>query len=312
MKCYHHYFTARNSLAMIGIFSILSLSGCGNSSSSLVESTTNKGTVEKVTSVATGSDVKTLPLKGKLRLAEAPDKAVIGMIYFNTTDKTEYIFDGSQWVPHDKTVDDFYKTKPAKTVAYMGGPYSSGHGPHNAFNDTSKIHCAECHKTVNMVVYFFNYTTNGPAFIPATLSNPNPPKPVYNGSMFVQTLPKTCSNIACHGIAAGTFGYYFPGGDGEPELKTISYDGSVAVTPVWSTTSAGCKACHGNPPTGNVWHSGYHANQGPSGAYNQCQFCHPDASSVNGQGTTITKPVLHNDKTITVQVTYKSTCFTCH
>jgi hypothetical protein len=31
------------------------------------------------------------------------------MIYINTTDNREYIFDGSDWVPHDNSVDEFYR-----------------------------------------------------------------------------------------------------------------------------------------------------------------------------------------------------------
>jgi predicted CxxxxCH...CXXCH cytochrome family protein len=306
MKRCHDYFAVSNILVILGAALVLIVSGCGELSTSQQGSTANTTSVEKETSIATGNDVSGLPLKGKLKLDAAPDKAVIGMIYFNTSDKIEYIFDGSQWVPHDNSVDNFYKRKiQEKTVSYMGGPYSSGHVPHNSYT------CDDCHRTVNMVVYFFDLPSSR-AYIKPTPTNPNPPMPVYNGNMFDATKTKTCSNIACHGIAAGTFSYYFQGGDGEPELNTITYDGSVAVTPPWNSSSAACTACHGNPPNSNAWHSGYHGGQGPTGAYNQCQFCHPDATSTNGHGTSITKPLLHNDGVINVQVTYKSTCFGCH
>ncbi len=299
----HDYFSVSNILVLLTAASILIVSGCGEVSTSQQGSDTS---VSKITTVATESEVKTLPKKGRQRLSTPPDKAVFGMIYINTSDNREYIFDGSGWAPHDNTVDSFYRIKTDdKTVAYMGGPYSSGHVPHSAYA------CINCHRTVNMVVYFFDYTGSS-AYIKPTPLNPNPPKPVYNGSMFDATKPKTCSNIACHGVSAGTFSYYFPGGDGEPELKTVSYDGSVAVTPTWNSTGAGCSACHGNPPNSYVWHSGYHGGQGPTGAYNQCQFCHPDAISTNGQGTAITNPLLHADRVVNVQARFKSACFGCH
>jgi predicted CxxxxCH...CXXCH cytochrome family protein len=302
----HDYFAVSHIFALFGVLSAIIVSGCGDVSTSPQGSTPNTVTVARTTSIATGNDVNMLPLRGKQRLKAAPDKAVIGMIYINTTDNREYIFDGSEWVPHDKSADNFYKTKTeGKTAAYPGGPYSAGHVPHSAYT------CNDCHRTVNMVVYFFDLTSSR-AYIKPTLANPNPPKPVYNGNMFDATKPKTCSNIACHGISAGTYSYYFPGGDGEPELKTVTYDGSVAVTPLWNSTGAGCTACHGNPPSANAWHSGYHGNQGPSGAYNQCQFCHPDATGSNGHGTAITNLSQHADRIINVQVAFKSSCFGCH
>jgi len=299
-------FSVDHIIVLLGATALLMVSGCGDVATSTQGSTANNTSVAKVTSIATGNDVQMLPSKGKLRLDAAPDKAVFGMIYINTNNNREYIFDGSEWVPHDNSVDTFYNAKTqAKTVAYQGGPYSHGHTPHSAYI------CSDCHRTVNMVVYFFDLAS-GPAYIKSTLANPNPPKPVYNGSMFDATKPKTCSNIACHGISAGTFNYYFPGGDGEPELKTMTYDGTVVDTPAWNSTGAGCTACHGNPPNSNVWHSGYHGGQGPTGAYNQCQFCHPDATSTNGHGTAITNPLQHANGVVNVQVTFRSSCFGCH
>lgn len=306
MNRYHNYYAVCNILVLLGVASILIISGCGDLSTSPQGSTANTATVKKVTNVATGNEVKMLPLKGKQRLTEAPDKAVFGMIYINTSENREYIFDGSEWVPHDNTVDDFYETKAQeKAVAYMGGPRSVGHVPHAAYT------CDDCHRTVDMVVYFFDLASSR-AYIQPTPANPNPPKPVYNGDMFVPTKPKTCSNIACHGISAGTFSYYFQGGDGEPELKTITYDGSVSDTPVWNSTGTGCATCHGNPPNSYAWHSGYHGNQNPTTALNQCQYCHPDATGTNGQGTAITNPLMHGDKVINVQARFKSSCFGCH
>jgi predicted CxxxxCH...CXXCH cytochrome family protein len=132
-------------------------------------------------------------------------------------------------------------------------------------------------------------------------------------------ITKTCSNIACHGVPAGSFSYYFPDGTGEPALNTLTVFGnSGGSTPSWYSTGGGaCGSCHANPPKygtdgSNVWHSSLHANQGSTGAANQCQFCHPDASGSNGQGTTITNPALHGNGIYNVQARFTSSCFGCH
>ena len=123
---------------------------------------------------------------------------------------------------------------------------------------------------------------------------------------------KTCANVACHGVPDGTFSYYFPGGDGEPELLTISYGSAPRPTPSWLATGLGCDGCHANPPRNATWHSGYHAGQGPTGAANQCQFCHPDATGANGAGTAITNASLHGNRQVEVAARYRSSCFGCH
>jgi hypothetical protein len=129
---------------------------------------------------------------------------------------------------------------------------------------------------------------------------------------------KTCANVACHTVRPGTFTYYAMDGSGELVDITVSYGGGPArPTPAWTSTGLGCAACHDNPPrhgsTGsNVWHSGYHGGQGPAGANNQCQLCHPDASGSGGVGTTITNAALHANGTATVQAAFRRTCFGCH
>jgi hypothetical protein len=123
---------------------------------------------------------------------------------------------------------------------------------------------------------------------------------------------KTCSNVSCHMVPAGTFSYWFPGGDGEEMLNTVPTGGSPATTPSWESTGESCDACHGNPPRNASWHGGYHANQGPAGAYNQCQFCHPDATSTNGVATAITNPALHRNGIIEVTASFRSRCMGCH
>ncbi|WP_443093438.1 CxxxxCH/CxxCH domain c-type cytochrome, partial [Geomonas silvestris] len=124
---------------------------------------------------------------------------------------------------------------------------------------------------------------------------------------------KSCSNVSCHAVKSGSFSYYsYNAGTDEYDLITVNYGGAQR-TPAWSATGQLCAACHGNPPSdGRVWHSGRHGNQGPTSSFNQCQLCHPDASGVNGQGTTITNPAQHRNGTLDVQGAFKTTCFGCH
>lgn len=129
---------------------------------------------------------------------------------------------------------------------------------------------------------------------------------------------KACSSVACHGVAAGTFTYSFPDANGDPQYVTVTYGGTSRTTPSWYSVGAACTACHDDPPRSgssgsNAWHSGYHGGQGPTGTRNQCQFCHPDASSPgNGVGDTITDPSLHANGVVNVQATFTSACFSCH
>jgi hypothetical protein len=170
--------------------------------------------------------------------------------------------------------------------------------------------CTTCHVCGGVL----QFDQNGPAVLPgASAAAGN--LPTFDATQ------KTCTNVACHSVKPGTFSYYFPGGDGEPVLNTVSYGGAPRPTPSWYATGAvGCTTCHDDPPrngsTGsNVWHSGFHGGQGPTGAYNQCQFCHPDASSPgNGIGDTIVtaNASMHANGAINVQATFTSACFSCH
>lgn len=276
---------------------------------------------------AAGSFV--FPARGELHLARPPAHALFGMIYVNIRNNREYIFDGAEWVPHDASVDDYYNAKLLKAHARTlqasaaipvdvkmtglitplmtqdefcrdGDPActpTGAHAKHGAYG------CSVCHKVAGRLCF----DSSGPAYGPGLL-------PTFDAAA------KTCSNVACHTVKAGTFSYYFPDGSGEPVLNTVSYGGGLPrPSPSWYVTgAAGCTACHDDPPrngsTGsNVWHSGYHANQGPTGAANQCQFCHPDASSPgNGIGDTITNASFHGNGTVNVQATFKSSCFGCH
>lgn len=309
MSTHRPYLPGRLVIAMIGAASLMIIASCGDESMSPQGSTTNSTTVAK------GAEVNSLPRSGKQVATVAPPKAVFGMIWVNSVENREYIFDGSQWVPHDQSVGDFYKAKELKaksapkTVALTqdevcvdGDPSctpTGAHGPHAAFD------CKICHKVGGRLS--FSKTSSPTAY------GTGIPNPTFNAT------EKSCSNIACHFVPPGQFSFYSVGGDGEAYLVTVNYGGTGSGTaPTWTGTSGGCEACHGNPPRNgsdgsNVWHSGYHANQGPTGAANQCQFCHPDASSPgNGIADTITVPALHTNGIVNVQAVFKSSCFGCH
>jgi hypothetical protein len=162
--------------------------------------------------------------------------------------------------------------------------------------------CATCHACAGAL----QFDPAGPAVSAST------PNPTFDATA------KTCSSVACHGVPAGTFSFYFPDGAGDPQLNTVSYGGANSTTPSWYTSgAAGCTACHGNPPQNYVWHGSH-----PGG--NQCELCHPDAVSVNGVATglstatncgpTRTTPCasFHANGTVDVTATFKTTCLGCH
>lgn len=295
---------------MVSAAVLLFLTSCGDPGKVSQES--SAGT----TTVARGADIASLPARGRTRLAAPPSKAVFGMIYINTTTNREYIFDGAEWVPHDSSVEAFYSARPiTKSTALLqsdvfedGDPAATPSGAHGGPATLPPGHvafdCKVCHKVGGRLVF----DKAGPAYAVGK------PVPSFDATA------KTCSNIACHGVPEGTFSYYFPGGDGEPELKTVTYGGTTSMTtPSWySTGGAACTACHGNPPSrgssgANTWHSGYHGGAGPTSPLNQCQFCHPDASSPgNSIGDTITNPLLHANGSVNVQAVFKISCFNCH
>lgn len=184
----------------------------------------------------------------------------------------------------------------ASEVLPTGGTCSptGAHGKHAAAN----IGCTVCHACGGVL----QFDPAGPAVAPGL------PAPSFDATA------KTCSNVACHGVPAGTFSYYFPGGDGEPALNTFAYGGTFAQ-PYWYAEAGGtCAACHANPPRNAVWHSGYHGGQGPAGANNQCQLCHPDATGSGGAATGLVpaNAALHRNGAVNVQANFKSTCFGCH
>ncbi len=176
----------------------------------------------------------------------------------------------------------------------------------------------------------------------------DPAGPAYSASYGPPTFDaaaKSCSNVACHAVAPGTFSYYFPGdqvdADGYPipELKTVHYGGGTTqLTPSWyATGSVACGACHGNPPANgsdgsNAWHSSHHANDQNVGAIgpNACELCHnstavpygtwvPVAFSavgtdglVHGYQINPAATGQHANGTATVSAKFVSQCFGCH
>jgi hypothetical protein len=257
------------------------------------------------------------------------------MIYINTTNNREYIYDGAQWVPHDQTVEAYYQTI-ASTKARLAlsqviptdtTPIPDVPGAHGIPGQVSggptkhgQYECKVCHYVGGVLMF----DPSGPAVALGM------PLPSFNAST------KTCSNVACHGVPAGTFSYYFPGNEMDeegypiPELKTVTvYGNSGGTTPSWyATGSVACSACHLNPPRlgtdgSNAWHSGFHANNqnvGPIGP-NACELCHNKyennafsaiAQSSNGVGTAILIPALHGNGVYDVVARFRTQCFGCH
>ena len=199
--------------------------------------------------------------------------------------------------------------------------------PTGAHQKHDRYSCSVCHKVAGRLV--FDSTS--------TAYNPSLPRPTFNA------VDKTCSNVGCHSIPAGTFSYWMQGGDGEPVQNTVAYGGpSGGVSPSWyATGSATCSACHSIPArladgTIPAWHSGRHAFPfTPNG--NACQLCHPGVtgayvsggypSFVNTSGGLVTScapytyctgvltstvPSLHGNGVIDVSPAFKSACFGCH
>jgi hypothetical protein len=206
-------------------------------------------------------------------------------------------------------------TLPTPTGAHGLPVYVAG-GP----TQHGKYECRVCHLVGGVLAF----DPNGPAVAPGN------PLPSFDA------ITKTCSNVACHGVPAGTFSYYFPGNEMDeegypiPDLKTVTvYGNSGGTTPSWyATGSVACSACHLNPPRlgtdgSNAWHSGSHANNQYVGPIepNACELCHnrfannvfsPIALSSNGAGTAILIPELHGNGAYDVVARFRTQCFGCH
>mgnify|MGYP001321759022 CR=1 FL=1 len=335
MKSKLKQYLYRPFLAILGVASLMVIASCGDESLSPQSSTTGAITDDDTIVAKSVAQLSSLPRKGKVRAAVPPKYAVFGMRWLNTAENREYIFDGAQFVPHDNTVEDFYRAKEQKakktdkTVALTQDQVcedgddctpTGAHAKHGAYA------CSVCHKVAGRLVF----DKNGPAY-PQPYNAANP-KPTFNATA------KTCSNTACHTVPSGIFGYYFPGnddndGDGypDPELKEVPYGGSPGQSNAnWNVPGQSCSACHDNPPKYNnvpyLWHSGYHGNNtnynygGTIINSNACELCHnvqvgstfyPIAASENGVGTSILNPA-HSNGTLNVVARFKSQCFGCH
>ena len=319
----------RSVLSLFAVAALFLLPGCYE------DEVSSEGITVNIPTQAAAVKEKPLPQRGKQKLAVAPTYAVFGMIYIDTASNREYIYDGSQWVPHDQTVEEYYQvvdsrmkrmpasevfptgTLPTPTGAHGLPAYVAG-GP----TQHGKYECRVCH----LVGGVLSFDPNGLAVAPGK------PLPSFDA------ITKTCSNIACHGVPAGTFSYYFPGNEMDeegypiPELKTVTvYGNSGGTTPSWyATGSVACSACHLNPPRlgtdgSNAWHSGFHANNQNVGPIepNACELCHnkyeiatntysPIAQSSNGLGTAILIPALHGNGVYNIAARFRSQCFGCH
>lgn len=120
------------------------------------------------------------------------------------------------------------------------------------------------------------------------------------------TVTKTCSNVSCHSVPAGTYTYWtWDWGSDSLMEQSVSY-GSSPTTPSWYATDVNkCTLCHPFPAY-YTWH-GHH------GPYNDCQTCHPDAASTNGgQDAYLTNASMHRDRRVQVSPRWRSSCFNCH
>jgi predicted CxxxxCH...CXXCH cytochrome family protein len=208
---------------------------------------------------------------------------------------------------------------PATPTDYCLDSYNNNLCPDSIHNKHQSVmnDCQGCHNltaSFNVSATFFKDSSKR-AFIAGGHA------PVYtpsgNWSSPQTAAAATCSNIACHSTATGTYSYYvYDWGNDDYDLVTVNYGGTSTATASWQDNSVtNCNSCHGNPPRdGNVWHSGSHGNGMPGG--NNCELCHPDAKSnlVNGQivSNFITVPSEHQDGTVTVLAKYESKCFLCH
>ena len=167
---------------------------------------------------------------------------------------------------------------------------------HSIHTNDAGMQCTDCHTPHGMsFVSLFR-------FPPAAII-PNGPAPSLD------TVTKTCSNVACHMVPVGTYAVLGDGGDGEAYLNEVTYGGPV-TTPPWGEALRGaCRACHGSPPSPAVgaWHSPTH---GGGGTRAECSLCHPGVTKVNGElvlsGTT------HKNGVVDVAPRWRSTCFGCH
>jgi trimeric autotransporter adhesin len=211
-----------------------------------------------------------------------------------------------------------------------GAHIVAGHVPKTAKPSDGWVNCIPCHNG-GPASHAKTVTADG-HFGPATVTIDPQYSFTTGGVPAYDAVGKTCSNVSCHSVPAGTFSYYFPGGDGNPLLNTVPFGGISHQTPVWTTTGAQCIACHDNPPYSApnqyVWHSGWHggvnliSSSNPDVlGYNKCDLCHSDViSTITGtpgtataqMTTTITDINKHRNGVADVQGKFEQRCFGCH
>ena len=148
------------------------------------------------------------------------------------------------------TAGKFTSFAPAATCSPTGA-----HAKHGTYT------CATCHFCAGTV----SFDPAGPAVAAGQ------PAPTFDATA------KTCSSVACHGVPAGTYSFYFPESDENSELQTVPFGGTAGATPSWYATGQACTACHDLTYQGAKypWHSGQHGSTVPNG--NACFTCHMDA-----------------------------------
>lgn len=175
--------------------------------------------------------------------------------------------------------------------------------------------CANCHpkdvtKHINgSIDLSLDKTEGGNLKSLNRVSTPNSGYTQTQGSSVI------CSAAYCHGGYTFSWTYLTYDGNGDPVDTIVNVTNQIQASPDWYASYSGdrCAMCHGNPPpTGNGWHAGNHGGQGPTGARNQCQFCHADATGANGKGTFATDKRLHLNGSIEMSAVFVSACFGCH
>lgn len=70
------------------------------------------------------------------QLPHEPNNPKIHQVYFNTTDKHEYIYNGEEWVPHDASIDTYVLKKYHKPKVHKN---SDGSGNTKDSSDTQGV-----------------------------------------------------------------------------------------------------------------------------------------------------------------------------
>jgi len=209
---------------------------------------------------------------------------------------------------------------PASIWGYAGDPNRGGGtldpirvGAHTKHVQTTKIStpfdCGVCHVKPTSILSAGHIDNATPVatvqFGGIAAQVPAGPAPSWDRGT------ASCAATYCHGNYAGTFSYgVWDYGTDSVVTKYVNYMGKKA-TPGWLDGPVTCGSCHGNPPAGTgTWHSGQHGYQ--ADGYNECQLCHPDATSVNGVGTAITSPAQHLNGIVEVTPRWQPKCFYCH